>query len=167
MKPFSPHASLKTNPLQLPLNRGRAEFAPPLSRGGWEGFNTPPYLTNLFLTLTLLTCIPAASADTLGRLFFSPEQRRQLDYAHARNAPLNGNSSAILTVNGIVQKDGGARTVWVNGVSQNADNSGERTPTAQTVNVPGQSRPVKLKVGDKILLDHSAPASQGSSAEQK
>src|SRR3989339_1571073 len=128
MKPFSPYSSLKTNPSQPPLHRGGANSALalfeagsqqscgvpasiPLAgvRGSWRGFNTPPYLTNLFLTLTLLTCIPTASADTLGRLFFSPEQRRQLDYAHARNAPLNGNSSAILTVNGIVQKDGGAR----------------------------------------------------------
>jgi len=25
------------NPLQLPLDRGRANTAPPLSRGGWEG----------------------------------------------------------------------------------------------------------------------------------
>jgi hypothetical protein len=59
----------------------------------------------------------------------------------------------VLTVNGIVQKHGGARTVWVNGVAQSEDNSRERTPTAQTVSVPG-SHPVKLKVGEKILLDH-------------
>ncbi|MDP4027764.1 MAG: DEAD/DEAH box helicase family protein, partial [Gallionella sp.] len=29
---------LEPNPLQLPLVRGRAEPAPPLTRGGWEGF---------------------------------------------------------------------------------------------------------------------------------
>jgi len=29
---------LEPNPLQLPLDRGRAHLAPPLSRGGWEGF---------------------------------------------------------------------------------------------------------------------------------
>jgi len=31
---------LDLNPLRLPLDRGREEFAPPLSRGGWEGFAT-------------------------------------------------------------------------------------------------------------------------------
>ena len=31
-------AEVEQNPLQLPLDRGRAGFAPPLSRGGWEGF---------------------------------------------------------------------------------------------------------------------------------
>ena len=29
---------LDANPLQLPLDRGRAKPAPPLIRGGWEGF---------------------------------------------------------------------------------------------------------------------------------
>jgi Cu(I)/Ag(I) efflux system membrane protein CusA/SilA len=31
---------IEPNPLQLPLNRGRANLAPPLSRGGWEGFKS-------------------------------------------------------------------------------------------------------------------------------
>jgi hypothetical protein len=30
--------SIGSNPLQLPLDRGRDNFAPPLLRGGWEGF---------------------------------------------------------------------------------------------------------------------------------
>jgi hypothetical protein len=114
----------------------------------------------------LFACVPGANAANLGRLFFTPEQRAQLDYAYARNAAANGNTAAILTVNGIVQKQGGARTVWINGVAQSADNSGERNPTAQTVAVPGKSRPVRLKVGDKIMLDQSAPARQDAPADQ-
>jgi len=35
---LAPDKSLTSNPLQLPLDRGRANLAPPLSRGGWEGF---------------------------------------------------------------------------------------------------------------------------------
>jgi 23S rRNA (adenine2503-C2)-methyltransferase len=34
---MDPDCSLDSNPLQLPLVRGRAESAPPLTRGGWEG----------------------------------------------------------------------------------------------------------------------------------
>ena len=118
-----------------------------------------------FLAALLFTGSPTANAANLGRLFFTPEQRAHLDYAYARNAPAEGNSSPILTVNGIVQKNGGARTVWVNGVSQNAGHSGERTPTAQTVTIPGKSQPVKIKVGQKILLDQTSPASQGAPGE--
>lgn len=110
----------------------------------------------------LLACIsiPSANAANLGRLFFTPEQRAQLDYAYARDATADGSASAILTVNGIVQKHGGARTVWINGVAQSAGNSSENTPAAQTVTVPGKAHPVKIKVGQKILLDQAVPPNQ-------
>jgi Ca2+-transporting ATPase len=35
---LNPDSSFTPTPLQLPLNRGRADHAPPLLRGGWEGF---------------------------------------------------------------------------------------------------------------------------------
>lgn len=114
--------------------------------------------TAWFVALLLVCVVPSVHAGNLGRLFFTPEQRAQLDFSYARDAS-NGNASPVLTVNGIVQKNGGARTVWVNGVAQSAANSRERTPTAQTVAVPG-SHPVKLKVGEKILLDHPVTAPQ-------
>ena len=119
------------------------------------------------LAVLLFAIIPTATATaaTLGRLFFTPEQRMHLDYEYARNAPTEGGSSPFITVNGIVQKQGGARTVWVNGVSQNADNNGERNPAAQTISVPGKSRPIKLKVGDKILLDQPVEFKPGTSGE--
>ena len=117
------------------------------------------------VTLILLACISPARADNLGRLFFTPAQRTQLDYNYARNAPAEGNSSSVLTVNGIVQKHGGARTVWINGVAQSAGNSNESAPATQTVTVPGKSHPVKIKVGEKILLDQPAPTRQDAPAE--
>lgn len=129
----------------------------------------------LCMAFCLVTCVSLAYAGTansgntqpgkLGRLFFTPEQRQQLDYAYARNAAAEGNSSAVLTVNGIVQKNGGARTVWVNGVSQNASNNSEHNPTVQTVTVPGKANPVKLKVGQKLLLDQPALSPRNSAAE--
>ena len=117
------------------------------------------------LGLFLFACSPIATADNLGRLFFTPEQRAKIDFAYARNATTNGNASPVLTVNGIVQKHGGARTVWINGVPQSISNRNERNPTTETVSVPGKSKSVKLKVGDKILLDQAAPATQGTSGE--
>ena len=124
------------------------------------------YTRGFLLTSALFSIIsiPAVEAGQLGRLFFTPEQRSRLDYAHARDAAAEGDTSSILTVNGIVQKNGGARTVWVNGVAQSNDH-GERNTTAQSVSIPGKSRPVKLKVGDKILLDQPAPGSQNSASE--
>lgn len=124
-----------------------------------------PVITKASLALILLACIPSASADTLGRLFFTPEQRAQIDFNYARNASADGNATPVLTVNGIVQKHGGARTVWINGVAESAKTSQEHNPTTQVVKVPGKSKPVKLKVGDKILLDQSAASPQGTQGE--
>lgn len=112
------------------------------------------------IALVLLLAMATATstqASGLGRLFFTPEQRAQLEHERARNATAeDGSSSSVLTVNGIVQKKGGARTVWINGVAQSAGNSDERSPEALPVSVPGQSQPVKVKVGQKLILDQPA-----------
>ena len=94
-------------------------------------------------------------AAELGRLFFTPEQRAQLDYSYAQDTDSNSNDRALM-LNGIVQKHGGKRTVWINGVPQQAGNSDDKTPESQSVQVPGKAGTVKLKVGQRVLLDPSA-----------
>ena len=96
-----------------------------------------------------------ANAEELGRLFFTPEQRTQLEYDKLQNGD-SGDSHRVLTVNGIVQKHGGTRTVWINGVPQATDKGGDRAPESLSVAVLGQSQPVKIKVGQKVLFDPSA-----------
>jgi hypothetical protein len=93
-----------------------------------------------------------ADAAQLGRLFFTPEQRAQLDYSYAQDSD-SGNNNRALMLNGIVQQHGGKRTVWINGVPQPAGSSNDKTPESQSVQVPGKSGSVKLKVGQRVLLD--------------
>ncbi len=107
----------------------------------------------LILLLALSTAT-STQASGLGRLFFTPQQRAQLEHERTRNATAaEGPFSSVLTVNGIVQKKGGTRTVWINGVAQNAGNSDERNPESVPVSVPGKPQSVKVKVGQKLLLD--------------
>jgi hypothetical protein len=94
-------------------------------------------------------------AAELGRLFFSPEQRAELDYSNAQSADSGSNDRALM-LNGIVQQHGGKRTVWINGVPQQAGSSDDKTPESQTVQLPGKKSRVKLKVGQRILLDTPA-----------
>ena len=110
------------------------------------------------LLLSLLLAPACVQADELGRLFFTPRQRAQLDAGHGQNGTsANGSPSSILTVNGIVQKDGGARTVWINGVPQNAGHSDERHPESTTITVPGQSKnSIRIKAGQQLPLGPSA-----------
>lgn len=110
-----------------------------------------------FLSLAILLA-PCSQAGGLGRLFFTPEQRTQLEHDRAR-APAaegGGTTTSVLTVNGIVQKKGGGRTVWINGVAQSAGNSDEHNPESLPVSAPGQPKPVKVKVGQKLILEQPA-----------
>ena len=118
-------------------------------------------MKHAFTFMLLLGLSQYAQAQGLGRLFFSPQQRAQLDYQQGQNATYdNGNHSAPggLIVNGIVQKDGGSRTIWINGVPQDAGNSDERHPDSAPVSVPGRSKPVRIKAGQRLLPDESLPA---------
>ncbi|MFZ5523788.1 MAG: hypothetical protein ACOY9D_06855 [Pseudomonadota bacterium] len=110
--------------------------------------------TSIKLFLIAYGAIAAAlcQAEPLGRLFFTPEQRAQLEHSKLQSND-SGNNSRALTVNGIVQKHGGKRTAWINGVPQQAGNSDERAPDSLPVAVPGLSKPVKVKVGQRVLIN--------------
>ena len=108
-----------------------------------------------FLPLLLcLTSTPPTQASTLGRLFFTPQQRTQLE-TPATPPTAKQRMETEMVINGIVQKQGGQRTVWINGRPQAAGNSDERAPDSLSVTVPGKSQPVKAKVGQKIFIKKS------------
>jgi hypothetical protein len=72
----------------------------------------------LVAVANLLPAAPAA-ADELGRLFFTPQQRQELDRRRASN--IQEKEVVIessVTVNGHVARSSGKTTTWVNGVPQ-------------------------------------------------
>ena len=128
---------------------------------GWVGDIEEQERKMRYIALVLLlavSLVPSAQAGGIGRLFFTPEQRTQLEYNRAHNAAAaaaeEGDTTSVLMINGIVQKQGGGRTVWINGKAQNAGDSDERSPESLAVSVPGKSQPVRVKVGQKLLLDN-------------
>ena len=131
--------TFKTSLIMLPMPARRA--APLLFKTG--------------LIAYLLIAAPPTYAKELGRLFFTAEQRAQLEYSQQKNGPAPGNARS-LTVNGIVQKHGGERTVWINGVPQPAGKSDERAPESAPVTLPGQSKQIKIKVGQKVFITPAA-----------
>lgn len=112
--------------------------------------------TFLFLMLTLLGMLPIAQAEDLGRLFYTPQQRTQLETQQAIDQSVESSSDSkpnYIIVNGVIQKQGGKRIVWINGTQQPAEKSNEKTPGSVPVTVPGKSQPVQLKVGQRLILD--------------
>ena len=103
------------------------------------------------LVLLSLAAPAAAAADELGRLFFTPEQRQDLDRRRASNraeeeAPQI--REGPLTLDGHVQRSSGRTTTWINGTPQYdeppAGRDAARVTVVPNVGVPG----VSLKVGE-------------------
>ncbi|HET7764796.1 MAG TPA: hypothetical protein VFK92_06870 [Burkholderiales bacterium] len=94
---------------------------------------------------------PAAAAEALGRLFFTPQQRQDLDrrrQANIQESAATANSS--LTVNGQVSRTRGKNTVWINGVPQ--ENT-RRPPDPARVALPGgegEASSVNIKIGQTL-----------------
>lgn len=108
----------------------------------------------------LLCGYPVAAADeTLGRLFYTPEQRQQLDRQREMNILERQQISAdpTLTVDGIVTRSSGRRTAWINGNPQHEDQSrGSLTVTPRRGD-PGKvvirandSRSARARVGETV-----------------
>ena len=93
-------------------------------------------------------------SQPLGRLFFTSEQRAQLESSGLPSTDTgSGNHKNTLTLNGIVQKDGGKRTAWINGVPQQVGKSDANTPGSVPVTLPGTSKPINIKVGQRVLIN--------------
>lgn len=104
------------------------------------------------------TPTPGPQPQHLGRLFMAPEMRsalerqRQLNIQEAQT--LEGST---VTLNGVVTRSSGRRTVWINGQAQHdeatpsgvAATTGPRTP-GRAVLTTGDEGPTQLDVGETV-----------------
>lgn len=107
------------------------------------------------LAVLLIYAYPfAVQAETLGRLFHTPEQRALLDLAR-KSTPVNANGEADqatgqgLSVSGVVTRSDGKRSTWINGrVEHDAATAHKQDRSQVWVKLPGGE--VKLKVGQSL-----------------
>src|SRR5450759_3656115 len=110
---------------------------------------TGRFFASLALMLLCLAAPAVAVTEELGRLFFTPQQRQDLDRRRATNraeeeAPQI--KEGPLTLEGHVQRSSGKTTTWINGVPQ-YDSPAGRDPARVTV-VPNLGElGVSLKIG--------------------
>ncbi len=114
--------------------------------------------------LVALSLTATAQAEELGRLFFSPTERNQLEQQQAQqarkarpeaDAESEGSGPSVITVNGLIQRNDGSRIVWINGKAQKLAPGGD--PNKVPVTVPGKSKPVEAKVGQRVIVDNPIP----------
>jgi hypothetical protein len=91
-------------------------------------------------------------AESLGRLFFTPEQRAMLDLARRTQATAVQDDTASdgVTLSGIVTRSDGRRTVWINGRPQPAGVATGRSPSSASIPLPGGGGQVRLRVGQTL-----------------
>lgn len=104
-------------------------------------------------------CPPAWADEELGRLFFTPERRQSLDRQRQLNIQEKQEAPAdpTLTINGVVTRSSGKRTVWVNGVAQNDNEKPSGVAVTPKRNEPGtvvvhteEAPNARAKVGDTV-----------------
>jgi hypothetical protein len=118
--------------------------------------------------LWIVCATSVTAADGLGRLFFAPAQRAQLDTARAqrdRRVPITVDNTEqpavqrpdVLTYSGVVRRNDGKSTVWINGkpmTERTRDSDvnvlGVRRDGAVSVAVPQADRSASLKVGQSM-----------------
>ena len=107
-------------------------------------------LVTPLLIVAVVAPVPAAADETLGRLFFTPQQRQDLDRRRQANAQETATSAdSLVTVNGQVSRSSGKTTTWINGVPQ-ANAKKPRDPARVTL-PGGEGEPtVSLKVGQTL-----------------
>ncbi len=123
----------------------------------------------LFLLLGSLTAA-AWAADPLGRLFFTPEERAQLERQRSRG-PVEAAPPELsgVTVNGLVQRSDGKAVVWLNGVPRPAsapspgDSLAARPLDPATVVLTTPQGKVRVKVGETVWL---APGEGGEHGKE-
>jgi hypothetical protein len=105
-----------------------------------------------------------AAQENLGRLFFTEQQRQDLD----RRRQANVQEAAVVvesfvTVNGQVSRSSGRSTTWINGVPQ--DNARKPLDPARVTLPGGEGAPsVSLKIGqtlDKVRGEIRDPVAGG------
>lgn len=92
----------------------------------------------------------AAAAQALGRLFFTPEQRAELDARRKARVPDKPAAAVVVEsphtrLDGYVKRAGGKSTVWLNG---EAVPLGAASAGAQIYPGRGKSNAVSVGVGD-------------------
>lgn len=115
--------------------------------------NTPARLA-LLVSFSLM---PPAQAEGLGRLFFTPTERAQLEQEHTRQAigERGAGEQSTLTVNGLIKRSDGSSIVWINGKAQKIGTS-EHAGVVPMI-LPGKKIPVGVNIGQRIVRDNSVP----------
>ncbi|MFH1493279.1 MAG: hypothetical protein ABIG70_00580 [Pseudomonadota bacterium] len=116
------------------------------------------YSAMIVFGIWMLTSMQCWADDSLGRLFYTPEQRARMDVArqHERSIKIDEEESTPppvnIHLNGVITRSDGRSTVWINNRIQNDTSQVAAVGKGGEVRVvtPDAQRTIRLKVGQSI-----------------
>ncbi|MBL8445938.1 MAG: hypothetical protein JNJ44_00835 [Zoogloeaceae bacterium] len=112
----------------------------------------------LLAGLALPTGAVHAAESPLGRLFYTPAERRQLDEMRRLGPRTNAAPRSALRLDGLVRHPDGRTTVWINGEPAPAhDVQPQRAPGKAAIRT-GSGKGLILGVGDQLSTERDTLA---------
>lgn len=93
----------------------------------------------------------SASAEPMGRLFFSPEERAMLDLARHKGGQTGSPSGQQVTLSGFVKRSSGKSTAWINQVPQHENETPQGIAVSGAASRPA-AVPLLLPSGKQVTL---------------
>ena len=130
------------------------------------------FASSLIAVLLLFAVDAAPAAESLGRLFYTPAERTQLDGLRSRKnipAPIQQEpvpAPEVVTYEGVVRRSDGKTTVWINNQVVNDGKATDGLPISSRVRpddsvslkLPQASGSIDLKVGQSVEIGSGAIA---------
>lgn len=104
----------------------------------------------LLTTAILLGLAASASAEQIGRLFFSPDERAMLEQQRQKGGVAHTAAKRI-TLTGLVKRSSGKTTIWINQIPQNENESPQGIAIAGKASAP-QAVPLLLPSGKRVEI---------------
>lgn len=114
------------------------------------------------LALGAAVPVVGGAAEPLGRLFFTPAERKALDagqFAATQKIP-DKPAPRTVRLDGVVTRSDSDRTVWVNGTAYHGGapdgvqvKTNRATPASTTIQIPGKTAGTRVKVGQRLDLN--------------
>jgi hypothetical protein len=106
----------------------------------------------IFLLMIAFLSGHAASAELLGRLFFSPDERAMLDRMRQKSGGSTVSATDQITLNGLVRRSSGKTTAWINRLPQNENETPQGVALLRQGQTSKPSAVLLLPSGKQVQL---------------
>jgi hypothetical protein len=113
----------------------------------------------LFLVFFWFISPGSPAEENLGRLFYSQQQREQLNHLRQQHPAVDGEKGPLFTLDGEVRRSSGQHTHWINAQAQVGQRPAHllQTPVGDSIETSSGAQQSLLGTGQLIIKRPPAP----------